>query len=61
MPAGGFCLFRPGRSLELVQDLVALIGPGAGLLRAGKRDGILTRADNCAVAQTQFGIEDQVG
>ena len=61
MPAGGFCLFRPRRSLELVQDRVALIGAGAGLLRARKRNGILAGANDCSVAQAQFGIEDQVG
>ena len=61
MPAGGFCLLRPGRSLELVQDRVALIGAGAGLLRSGKRNGVLARANDCPVEQTQFGIEDQVG
>ena len=61
MPAGGFCLLRPGRALELVQHRVALIGAGAGLLRSGKRNGILARESDGPVAQTQFGIEDQVG
>ena len=61
MPAGGFCLFWPGRSLELMKNLVAFIDAGAGLLRSRKRNGILASANDCSVEQTQFGIEDQVG
>ena len=61
MPAGRFRLLRPGRSFKLVQDRVALVDTGAGLLRARKRDGVLARANDRPVEETQFGIEDQIG
>ena len=44
-----------------MQHLVTLIGAGPRFLRACKRNGILARANDGPVEQTQFGIEDQVG
>jgi hypothetical protein len=61
MPAGRLCLLWPGSSLESVKNLVALIDAGAGFLRARKRNRIFARANDCPVAQTQFGIKNQVG
>jgi hypothetical protein len=58
MPAGRFCLFWPGRSLKLVKYLVAFIDAGAGSLRARKCNCIFACANDCPVAQTQFGMKD---
>jgi hypothetical protein len=57
MPAGRLFLFWPGRSLKLVKYLVAFIDAGAC---ARKRNCILACANDCPVAQTQFGMKDQV-
>jgi hypothetical protein len=61
MPAGRLRLLWPGSSLESVKNLVAFIDAGAGFLRARKCNRILTGANDCPVAQTQFRIKHQVG